>query len=240
MCAHSQPAGRIPKPSQPCTLPAAGRKPAQWPPQKTAQALHMGASTSQGRSRGQGPEQLLAAAGRPGALGVSSWGARCWVERAHAREAGEMPPPRRARCAQGPRGQRGQRHGTGLVGPREDGSRRLLTAWALGHRWVPGLTAVILTKANQSDSLRQGWPCLIISLPGAKVSVTQSCLSLCDPMDGSPPGSSVHGISQARVLEWVAMPVSRGIFPTQGSNPGLLHCRQVLYCLSHRGARDQD
>ena len=38
----------------------------------------------------------------------------------------------------------------------------------------------------------------------------QSCLILCDPMDCSPPGSSVHGILQARILEWVAMPSSRG------------------------------
>ena len=38
----------------------------------------------------------------------------------------------------------------------------------------------------------------------------QSCLTLCDPMDGSPPGSSVDGILQARILEWVAMPSSRG------------------------------
>ena len=40
--------------------------------------------------------------------------------------------------------------------------------------------------------------------------VTQSCLTLCDPIDGSPPGSSVHGILQARILEWVATPFSRG------------------------------
>ena len=40
----------------------------------------------------------------------------------------------------------------------------------------------------------------------------QSCPTLCDPMDGSPPGSSVHRILQARVLEWVAMPSSRGPF----------------------------
>ena len=40
--------------------------------------------------------------------------------------------------------------------------------------------------------------------------VTQSCLTLCDPMDYSPPGSSVHGILQARILEWVAIPFSRG------------------------------
>ena len=45
------------------------------------------------------------------------------------------------------------------------------------------------------------------------------------PRDCSPPGSSVHGIIQARILEWVAIPFSRGIFPIQGSNLGLPHCR---------------
>ena len=39
--------------------------------------------------------------------------------------------------------------------------------------------------------------------------VTQSCPTLCDPIDCIPPGSSVHGILQARILEWVAMPFSR-------------------------------
>ena len=42
------------------------------------------------------------------------------------------------------------------------------------------------------------------------VLVTQSCTTLCDPMDCSPPGSSVHGIFQARILECVAIPFSRG------------------------------
>ena len=42
------------------------------------------------------------------------------------------------------------------------------------------------------------------------VLVTQSCLTLCNPMDCSPPGSSVHGILQERILEWVAIPFSRG------------------------------
>ena len=65
--------------------------------------------------------------------------------------------------------------------------------------------------------------------------VTQSCLTLCDPMDCSLPGSSIHGIFQGRVLEWVAISFSRGIFLTQGLNPGPLHCRQMLYCLSHQG-----
>ena len=40
--------------------------------------------------------------------------------------------------------------------------------------------------------------------------VTQSCPTLCDPVDCSPPGSSVHGILQARILEWVAISLSRG------------------------------
>ena len=39
------------------------------------------------------------------------------------------------------------------------------------------------------------------------------------------------GILQARILEWVAMPLSGGILPTQGLTPGLLHCRQILYHL---------
>ena len=102
------------------------------------------------------------------------------------------------------------------------------------------------------------------------VKVTQVCPTLCDPM-----GYTVHGILQARILEWVAMPSSRDIpnpgiqprsptlqtdsspaeppgkpkstgvgslpllhqiFPTQESNQGLLHCRQILYQLSYQGS----
>ena len=63
----------------------------------------------------------------------------------------------------------------------------------------------------------------------------QSCPTLSDPIDGSPPGSPVAGILQARNLEWVAISFSRGIFPTQGLNLGLLHCRQTPHCLSHQG-----
>jgi len=51
----------------------------------------------------------------------------------------------------------------------------------------------------------------------------------------TPPGSSAQGIPQARILEWVASSSSR-IFPTQGLNPGLLHCRQIPYHLSHQGS----
>ena len=66
--------------------------------------------------------------------------------------------------------------------------------------------------------------------------VAQSCLTLCDPMDCRSPDSSVCGILQLRILEWVDIPFSREIFLTQGLNPGLLHCRQILYCLSHQGS----
>ena len=63
----------------------------------------------------------------------------------------------------------------------------------------------------------------------------QSCPLLCDPMDCSPPASSVRGIFQARVLEWVASSFSRGIFPIQESNPHL-HTRWILYLLSNLGS----
>ena len=62
----------------------------------------------------------------------------------------------------------------------------------------------------------------------------QSCLTLCDPIDCSPPASSVRGISQARILEWVASSSSRGIFPTQGSNWCLLDLQADALPLSHR------
>ena len=48
--------------------------------------------------------------------------------------------------------------------------------------------------------------------------VTALCLILCNPVDGRPPGSSVHGISQARTLEWVAVPFS-GDLPNPGTEP---------------------
>ena len=56
--------------------------------------------------------------------------------------------------------------------------------------------------------------------------VTQSCLTLYDPMDCSPTGSSIHGISQARILEWVALPFSRG-----SSQP---RDRTQVFCIAGR------
>ena len=48
----------------------------------------------------------------------------------------------------------------------------------------------------------------ILQASAAAAKSLQSCLTLCDPIDGSPPDSSVHGIFQARVLEWVAVAFS--------------------------------
>ena len=55
------------------------------------------------------------------------------------------------------------------------------------------------------------------------------CLTLCDPVDCSPPGSSVHGILQARILEWVAMPSDRG-----SSQPGDQTCVSCISCVGGR------
>ena len=67
----------------------------------------------------------------------------------------------------------------------------------------------------------------------------QSCPTVCEPMDGSPPGSSVHGILQAKILEWVAMPSSRGSSrPRDRTCTSYVSCigRQVLYHLCHLGS----
>ena len=65
-------------------------------------------------------------------------------------------------------------------------------------------------------------------------SVAQPRLILCNPTDCSLPASSVHGIFQARILEGVAISFSR-IFPTQGSNPCLLHWQGDSSPLNHLG-----
>ena len=62
-----------------------------------------------------------------------------------------------------------------------------------------------------------------------------SVVSLCDPIDYSPPGSSVHRDSPGQNTGLGCHFLLQGIFLTQESNPGLQHCRSILYCLSHQG-----
>ena len=80
---------------------------------------------------------------------------------------------------------------------------------------------VLVSGVEQSD--------LVIYIRKVKVLFAQSCLTLCDPMDCNPSGSSGKntGVSCHSLFQ--------GIFLTQGSNPGLLHYRQILYLLRHQG-----
>ena len=65
--------------------------------------------------------------------------------------------------------------------------------------------------------------------------VSRLCLTLCDPMDCSPPGSSLHGDSPGKNTGVGCHVLLQGIFPTQGSNPDLPHWGWILYHLSHQG-----
>ena len=83
---------------------------------------------------------------------------------------------------------------------------------------------IYLYTHTYTDELKVG--CAILCL------VAQSCLTLCDPMDCSLPGSSVHGILQARIQEWVAITFSRGSSqPRDGTLVSYVSCigKQVLY-----------
>ena len=66
---------------------------------------------------------------------------------------------------------------------------------------------------------------------------SRSVVSICDPMDCSLSGSSALSMEFSRQEYWSGLPCPPlGDFPTQGSNPGLPHCRQILYCLSYQGS----
>ena len=83
------------------------------------------------------------------------------------------------------------------------------------------------TRTHLAYSINSRVPCHCL--------VTKSCQTLCNPVDCSPPSSSVHGISQARILGWVAI-LLQEIFPTQESNPCLLYWQVDSVPLSHQGS----
>ena len=66
--------------------------------------------------------------------------------------------------------------------------------------------------------------------------VAQLCPTLCEPMDCSLPSSSENGDSPSKHTRVGCHAFLQEIFPTQGLNPGLLHCRWILYCLSYQGS----
>ena len=138
----------------------------------------------------------------------------------------------------------------------EPGELQSMGSQRVGHDWVTEHAQSYICVCVYTDTCihHSGWhlklgtlasgttPCHLASLISfsissaqntmiVKVEVTQSCPTLCDPMDYRD-----RGILQARILECVAISFSRGIFPTQDSNPGLLHCRWILYQLSHKGS----
>ena len=92
------------------------------------------------------------------------------------------------------------------------------------------LIGVCLRIKVEVDSHFQAvFPLLLFLLSYVLCSVTQSCLALCDPMDCSIPGSSVHGVFQTRMLEWVAISYSRR--SSQPRDRGHVSCigRQIIY-----------
>ena len=77
---------------------------------------------------------------------------------------------------------------------------------SITNRRNNGLHVLIPAACDRAEET----PSTTEHLAGLTVLSLQSCLMLCDPMDCSPPGSSVHGILQARIPEWVPIPSSRG------------------------------
>ena len=83
--------------------------------------------------------------------------------------------------------------------------RKFIHPFCFGARssdctWAHGIKIILTTLTSQWDH---------ITAAAAAAKSLQSCLTLCDPVDGSPPGSPVPGILQARTLEWVAIAFSR-------------------------------
>ena len=75
-----------------------------------------------------------------------------------------------------------------------------------------------ITFVQRSLQWTRHAPCSPLKGKKVKILVTQLCPTLCNPVDCSPPGSSIHGILQARILEWVAIPFSRDL-PDPGIKP---------------------
>ncbi|XP_061290665.1 dehydrogenase/reductase SDR family member 12 isoform X3 [Bos javanicus] len=117
--------------------------------------------------------------------------------------------------------------------PHSRTQQRLLVLRGSERKWTQGVPSLPLG----SPCSLAGWippePCWVSgSLCGVCTQLLQSCLTLCNPMDCSPPGSSVQGSLQARILGWVVMPSSRGSSrPRNRTCVSHVSCtgRQVLY-----------
>ena len=117
------------------------------------------------------------------------------------------------------------------------GPARLLCSWnspgkntGVGCRSL--LQRIFLTQG--SNPLLLHWQAGSLLLSQQLCLFSQSCQTLCNPMDCTPPGSSVHGILQARILDWVAMPSSKGSSHPRDLTQFSRICRRILYHLSHQ------
>ena len=106
--------------------------------------------------------------------------------------------------------------------------------------WMtPSFLCAILLGSYAQEKLTSSYPLLDLWLSFNQFICAQSLqvrLTFCDPMHCSLPGSSIHGILQVRILEWVAISFSRGSSPPRNQTHGLLNCRQILYRLSYEGS----
>ena len=116
-----------------------------------------------------------------------------------------------------------------LLYSRRNSAQCSMAAWMegeFGGEWI----YVYVCLSPFAVHLKTSQCYLLISYAWMHAKLLQSCLTLCDPTDCSPPGSSVHGILQARILEGIFQ--TQEIFQTQGRKLcllWLLHCRQILY-----------
>ena len=117
---------------------------------------------------------------------------------------------------------------TGLVAPWHVGSSQtrdyaLADDGPLSHQGSPGCLFLNISSEEELTRCREVFFITVLCL------VAQLCPTFCNPIDCSPPGSSVHGDSSGKNNEGGCSFLLQGIFPTQGSNPGLLHCRLIFF-----------
>ena len=97
-----------------------------------------------------------------------------------------------------------------------------------GDRCTP-MAASLCCTAETTTTSQSSYLCIAL--------VTQLCPTLCDPIDCSPPGSSVHAILQARILTWVAIPFIRGSsWPRDQTQSPALQADFFFYHLSNQGS----
>ena len=96
----------------------------------------------------------------------------------------------------------------------------------LSHQGNPGCVFLNISSEEELTRCREVFFIFVLCL------VAQLCPTLFNPIDCSPPGSSVHGDSPGKNSGEGCFFLLQGIFPTQGSNPGLLHCRQIVFFLT--------